>query len=127
MIPSSISSKYFGSTKWHFVDFLNSLWYSFFLVVLLVVLLVLLLLILLFIISLVLFDNLLSIYEKIKDVNPIQNAESIGKQLKNKLNLPICTLSPEQSRFFKRHYNSDKHNMGVLVREIDVIRKIEGW
>ena len=58
---------------------------------------------------------------------PIQNAESIGEQLKNKLNLPICTLSPEQSRFFKRHYNSDKHNMGVLVREIDVIRKIEGW
>ena len=73
------------------------------------------------------FDNLLSIYEKIKDVNPIQNAESIGEYLRNKLNLPICTLSPEQSQFFKRHYNSDKHNLGVLVREIDVIRKIEGW
>ena len=45
----------------------------------------------------------------------------------HKLGLPICTLSPEQSRFFKRHYNNDKHNLGVLVREMDVIRKLEGW
>jgi hypothetical protein len=73
------------------------------------------------------FDNLLKIYESIKDVNPIQNAESIGSVLRDKLNLPICTLSAEQSRFFKRHYNGDKYNLGVLVREIDVIRKIEGW
>ena len=47
--------------------------------------------------------------------------------LKNKLGLPICELSPEQSKFFKRHYNADKYNVGPLVTEMDVIRKIEGW
>ena len=39
----------------------------------------------------------------------------------------MCILSIEQSSFFKRHYNADKYNLGPLVREIDVIRKIEGW
>lgn len=73
------------------------------------------------------FDHLAKLWEKIKDVNPAQNAESIGGHLRDKLGLPICTLSVEQSKFFKRHYNSDKHNLGPLVREIDIIRKIEGW
>ena len=73
------------------------------------------------------FDHLANLWENIKDVNPRQNAESIGEQLRNKLGLPICTLSSEQSKFFKRHYNNDKHNLGILVREMDVIRKIEGW
>jgi len=36
-------------------------------------------------------------------------------------------LSPQQSAFFKRHYNADKHNLGPLVKEMDVIRRIEGW
>ena len=39
----------------------------------------------------------------------------------------MCILSPEQSKFFKRHYNADKYNHGPLVKEMDVIRKIEGW
>jgi hypothetical protein len=73
------------------------------------------------------FDNLTRIWGHVNDVNPIQNAASIGEQLRDKLGLPICTLSAEQSKFFKRHYNNDKHNLGPLVREIDVIRKIEGW
>jgi hypothetical protein len=73
------------------------------------------------------FDNLTRIWGHVHDVNPIKNAESIGEQLRDKLGLPICTMSSEQSKFFKRHYNSDKHNLGPLVREIDVIRKIEGW
>jgi len=73
------------------------------------------------------FDNLTRIWGHINDVNPIKNAESIGEQLRDKLGLPICTMSAEQSKFFKRHYNSDKHNLGPLVREIDIIRKIEGW
>jgi hypothetical protein len=51
----------------------------------------------------------------------------LGNSLQNKLGLPICTLEPEQSKFFKRHYNADKYNMGPLVKEMDVIRKIEGW
>lgn len=73
------------------------------------------------------FDNLTKIWDYIKDVNPIQNAESIGNVLRDKLDLPICTLTSDQSKFFKRHYNTDKYNMGPLIREMDVIRKIEGW
>ena len=73
------------------------------------------------------FDNLSILWEHVKDVDPRRNSESIGEQLRDKLGLPICTLTKEQSEFFKRHYNVDKHNRGVLVREIDVIREIEGW
>lgn len=50
-----------------------------------------------------------------------------GDDLRHKLGLPICTLDVHQSQFFKRHVNKDRQNLGPLVREIDVIRKIEGW
>lgn len=73
------------------------------------------------------FDNYPKMWEKIKDLNPMMEGEVIGTHLSDKLGLPICTLTPEQSRFFKRHYNADKYNMGPLVREMDVIRKNEGW
>jgi hypothetical protein len=73
------------------------------------------------------FDNLAMLWDHVKDLNPIRNAESIGDHLRDKLGLPICTLTSDQSKFFKRHYNTDKYNMGPLVREMDVIRKIEGW
>lgn len=73
------------------------------------------------------FDNLTTIWNNVNDLNPIRNAESIGEHLRDKLDLPICTLSSDQSKFFKRHYNTDKYNIGPLVREMDVIRKIEGW
>jgi len=73
------------------------------------------------------FDNFPEIFEEYKDREPYDLAEEIGSILKAKLGLPICTMSPEQSKFFKRHYNADKHNLGPLVREMDVIRKIEGW
>jgi len=73
------------------------------------------------------FDNLAILWDHVKDLNPIRNAESIGDHLRDKLGLPICTLTSDQSKFFKRHYNTDKYNMGPLVREMDVIRKIEGW
>ena len=73
------------------------------------------------------FDNYLTMWETIKDLDPVTEGEGIGQHLKNKLGLPICTLDKEQSKFFKRHYNSDKHNLGPLVTEMDVIRRIEGW
>lgn len=73
------------------------------------------------------FDYYPKMWDTIKDLDPFDQAEQIGDHLKTKLGLPICTLSPEQSKFFKRHYNADKYNMGPLVREIDVIRKIENW
>ena len=49
------------------------------------------------------------------------------EELEAKLGLPMCMLDKMQSKFFKRHYNADKYNMGPLVKEIDIIRKIEGW
>jgi hypothetical protein len=73
------------------------------------------------------FDNYLQMWDTVKDLDPISDGEGIGQHLKDKLGLPICTLSPDQSKFFKRHYNADKHNLGPLVTEMDVIRKIEGW
>lgn len=74
------------------------------------------------------FDNLHRMWEGIfKNMRPVYEGERIGQILKDKLDLPICRLDAEQSKFFKRHYNADKHNLGPLVKEMDVIRKIEGW
>lgn len=73
------------------------------------------------------FDNITALWNSVKDSDPRHAAEHLGRQLKDKLGLPICTLTKEQSSFFKRHYNVDKYNLGPLVREMDVIRKIEGW
>lgn len=73
------------------------------------------------------FDNISVMWEEHKDRNPEKEAEEIGKVLVEKLGLPICTLNAEQSKFFKRHYSADKYNRGPLVKEMDVIREIEGW
>lgn len=76
------------------------------------------------------FDNLNELWHEFKGFSIeriIQESEEIGKILKTNLDLPICTMNPEQSKFFKRHYQSDKYNVGPLVREMDVIRKIQGW
>ena len=73
------------------------------------------------------FDNYISLWEEHKNVDPAFEAANIGDSLKDKLGLPMCALDKEQSKFFKRHYNADKYNIGPLVKEMDVIRKIEGW
>jgi hypothetical protein len=73
------------------------------------------------------FDNFPVLWEQYKNNNPVLSLGFIGEELESKLGLPICTLDAEQSKFFKRHYNADKHNMGPLVKEMDVIRRIEGW
>jgi hypothetical protein len=73
------------------------------------------------------FGNYPTLWEQYKELDPANEALNIGNQLKEKLGLPMCMLDKEQSKFFKRHYNADKHNYGPLVKEMDVIRKIEGW
>lgn len=73
------------------------------------------------------FDNYIQMWEEQELRNPVVEAAQIGQQLKDKLGLPMCRLDEEQSKFFKRHYLSDKYNLGPLVKEMDVIRKIEGW
>lgn len=73
------------------------------------------------------FDNYIEMWDKIKNEDPLELAESYGVELADKLGMPMCALDSEQSKFFKRHYNADKHNLGPLVTEMEVIRKIEGW
>jgi hypothetical protein len=73
------------------------------------------------------FDNLVELWEENRWDDPSDGSKILGEALTNKLGLPICTLTPDQSKFFKRHYLADKYNIGPLVKEMDVIRKIEGW
>lgn len=73
------------------------------------------------------FDNYIEMWDKIKNEDPLELSEAYGIELRQKLGLPMCCLDKDQSSFFKRHYNSDKYNLGPLIKEIDVIRKIEGW
>jgi hypothetical protein len=73
------------------------------------------------------FDNYTVLWEEHKDKDSEREATLLGAALHDKLGLPMCTLSKEQSKFFKRHYNADKHNLGPLITEMDVIRRIEGW
>lgn len=73
------------------------------------------------------FDNFNNLWEEFKNVDPERESVLVGSKLEEKLNLPMCILDKKQSIFFKRHYSVDKKNMGILVKEIDVIRKLEGW
>jgi len=73
------------------------------------------------------FDNYIEMWEKYKNDDPAVEAANIGDSLKDKLGLPMCMLNADQSKFFKRHMNNNRYNRGPLVREMDVIREIEGW
>jgi len=73
------------------------------------------------------FDNYITLWEEQEHRDPEREATLMGEVLHDKLGLPMCTLNKEQSKFFKRHYNADKHNLGPLITEMDVIRRIEGW
>jgi hypothetical protein len=73
------------------------------------------------------FDHYPTLWESHKNGDPMMGSEMLGDELANRLGLPMCTLSEDQSKFFKRHYNNDKYNEGPLVKEMDVIRRIEGW
>jgi hypothetical protein len=73
------------------------------------------------------FDNYLELWDEYKDRDPYTSSEFFGEALHDKLGLPMCTLSAEQSKFFKRHYSVNFHNKGPLITEMEVIRQIEGW
>ena len=74
------------------------------------------------------FDNYPNLWKEYGDSSDLTyEFNRIGEELKTKLGLPICEFDSEQSKFFKRHYNADKYNQGPLVKEMDVIRRIEGW
>ena len=73
------------------------------------------------------FDALAELWETVKDGQPRLLSNRLAEDLHTQLALPMAVLEPEQSAFFKQHYRSNWHNQGVMIREIDVIRKQEGW
>ena len=73
------------------------------------------------------FDALAELWETVKDGQPRLLSNRLAEDLHTQLSLPMAILEPEQSTFFKQHYRSNWHNQGVMIREIDVIRKQEGW
>jgi hypothetical protein len=62
------------------------------------------------------FDKLSILWEEFKD-HGADNCTSIGNILRQKLNLPIVDMDPDESRFFKHHYKSMFKNRGVMERE----------
>jgi hypothetical protein len=73
------------------------------------------------------FDALAELWLTVQDSEPRMLSNRLGVDLGTQLALPVSILESEQSQFFKQHYRSDWHNQGIMTREIDVIRKREGW
>jgi hypothetical protein len=69
------------------------------------------------------FNNLKGIYDDRFSLY----TENVNEDLKTQLDLPIVDYTPDQSKFFKQHYMSNWRNVGATIKEIDVIRKAEGW
>ncbi len=73
------------------------------------------------------FDALADLWLTVQDSEPRMLSNRLGIELGTQLDLPVSVFEAEQSRFFKQHYHSNWYNQGVMVREIDVIRRIEKW
>ena len=73
------------------------------------------------------FDMLERLWESFSKEDPAEGCQRIESSLKNRLGLPIVTYTPEQSKFFKHHYSIGQRNSEIMMTEIDVIRRIEGW
>jgi hypothetical protein len=73
------------------------------------------------------FDALESIWQTVLHANPVELIDRYHSQLTSQLDLPMALLTAEQSQFFKHHYCSNWHNQGVMMREIDIIRRQEKW
>jgi hypothetical protein len=73
------------------------------------------------------FDALAELWNTVQDQDPELLANRVAEDLATQLDLPMMMMFAEQSKFFKHHYRSNWHNQGPMVREIDVIRRQEGW
>jgi hypothetical protein len=76
------------------------------------------------------FDNLKNIWEDVAHLEEYSinaECEKYNNELSTQLDLPLIEYSAEQSKFFKQHYMSNWRNVGATVKEIDVIRRAEGW
>ena len=73
------------------------------------------------------FAELETLWNTIKDSDPEMVAGRVAEDLIAQLDIPITMMNAAESKFFKHHYRSNWHNQGIMVRELDVIRNIEGW
>ena len=74
------------------------------------------------------FDALETLWQQTVKYASVGDVVSWNQEvLSTQLALPMNLLTETQSRFFKHHYRSNWHNRGIMVREIDVIRRQEGW
>jgi len=73
------------------------------------------------------FAELERLWNTVKDSDPEVVAGRVTQDLSTQLDLPMTMMLENESAFFKHHYRSNWHNRGVMVREMDVIRSIEGW
>jgi hypothetical protein len=73
------------------------------------------------------FAELEKLWDTVKDSNPEILAGRVAEDLATQLDLPMTVMQAPESQFFKKHYRSNWHNQGVMVREIDVIREQEDW
>ena len=73
------------------------------------------------------FDALEGLWQEAERRNPEELLIAYQDALATQLDLPMCMLSQDQSKFFKHHYRSNWSNQGVMIREIDMIRRQEGW
>jgi hypothetical protein len=73
------------------------------------------------------FDALADLWTTVESQDPELIAGRVAEDLATQLGLPMATMLAPESAFFKQHYRSNWHNHGVMTREIDVIRRQEGW
>jgi hypothetical protein len=73
------------------------------------------------------FERLRELWDTVRDSDPRLLANRVAEELGTALDLPLAMLEAEQSRFFKHHYRSNFANLGIMTREMDVIRRQEGW
>jgi hypothetical protein len=73
------------------------------------------------------FESLTELWKTVETSDPELLAGRVAEDLDAQLDLPITMYGPEESKFFKFHYRSNWHNRGIMIREMDVIRRQEGW
>lgn len=73
------------------------------------------------------FAELENLWDTMKDSDPEIVAGRVAEDLVNQLDVPVNMMNADESKFFKHHYRSNWHNLGILTREIDVIRSVEKW
>jgi hypothetical protein len=73
------------------------------------------------------FAELEELWSTVADSDPELLAGRVAEDLDSQLDLPITMYGTEESKFFKYHYRSNWNNLRIMTREIDVIRRQEGW